>query len=331
MSRNMFLTSSRISSSPQGGRSASPSSCSEGRYTAKNDDYMAQLGVLQKISRPLSRPQVLGGGPTTSSYSQSPGPPGAGPPVYLSTSTQSPGRGDYPPPAPLPPPPSSPVYQSYPPQQVPGYAGGYTGSPQHYPHQGVEDTQGGPLPQGWSVGWTVRGRKYFIDHNTRSTHWARPQEGEEVQSRQYRVTAQYQPRQLQYEVPLPGYRLPPLQPSLPSPSYSSPTPSSSYSYSSPSPSHYQHNVLVPANPYLHEEIPVWLRVYFKASPTLDHQLKWDLFRLPELECFDAMLLRLFREECHVLVQRYETLRSRMSHELANRRAFIAHNRSINLS
>ena len=25
----------------------------------------------------------------------------------------------------------------------------------------------GPLPPGWTVGWTERGRKYFIDHNTR--------------------------------------------------------------------------------------------------------------------------------------------------------------------
>jgi hypothetical protein len=44
-----------------------------------------------------------------------------------------------------------------------------------------------------------------------------------------------------------------------------------------------------------------------------------------------MLHRLFREECLVLVQRYETLRSRMGQELASRRAFIAHNRSLALS
>ena len=82
---------------------------------------------------------------------------------------------------------------------------------------------------------------------------------------------------------------------------------------------YHQNVLVPANPYLHEAIPEWLKVYFKvrifsfslpshssvlqASAYLDHKLKWDLFRLPELECFDTMLNKLFRDELIELVKR----------------------------
>ena len=67
--------------------------------------------------------------------------------------------------------------------------------------------------------------------------------------------------------------------------------------------HFTSNLLVPANPYLHEEIPIWLRVYFKASPSLDHHLKWDLFTLPELEGFEAMLNRLLRDELEELVMR----------------------------
>lgn len=31
---------------------------------------------------------------------------------------------------------------------------------------------------GWSVGFTKRGRKYFIDHNTKTTHWSHPLEKE---------------------------------------------------------------------------------------------------------------------------------------------------------
>ena len=27
---------------------------------------------------------------------------------------------------------------------------------------------------GWSVGWTQGGRKYYIDHNTKTTHWSLP-------------------------------------------------------------------------------------------------------------------------------------------------------------
>ena len=31
-----------------------------------------------------------------------------------------------------------------------------------------------PLPPGWSVGFTLRGRRYYIDHNTKTTHWSHP-------------------------------------------------------------------------------------------------------------------------------------------------------------
>jgi len=34
------------------------------------------------------------------------------------------------------------------------------------------------LPPGWSVDLTLRGRKYFIDHNTKTTHWSHPLEKE---------------------------------------------------------------------------------------------------------------------------------------------------------
>lgn len=33
-----------------------------------------------------------------------------------------------------------------------------------------------PLPPGWSVDYTIRGRKYFIDHNTKTTYWSHPLE-----------------------------------------------------------------------------------------------------------------------------------------------------------
>ena len=30
------------------------------------------------------------------------------------------------------------------------------------------------LPPGWTVDFTLRGRKYFVDHNTKTTHWSHP-------------------------------------------------------------------------------------------------------------------------------------------------------------
>ena len=37
-----------------------------------------------------------------------------------------------------------------------------------------------PLPPGWSVDYTLRGRKYFVDHNTQTTHWSHPLEKESL-------------------------------------------------------------------------------------------------------------------------------------------------------
>ena len=71
---------------------------------------------------------------------------------------------------------------------------------------------------------------------------------------------------------------------------------------------HSHSVLVPANPYLNEEIPHWLYVYSRASISLDRKLRWELFRLPELDCFNAMLTRLYKQELEEVVMRYEEYR-----------------------
>ena len=35
-----------------------------------------------------------------------------------------------------------------------------------------------PLPPGWSADYTMRGRRYYMDHNTKTTHWSHPLESE---------------------------------------------------------------------------------------------------------------------------------------------------------
>ncbi|XP_023221190.1 protein salvador homolog 1-like [Centruroides sculpturatus] len=81
---------------------------------------------------------------------------------------------------------------------------------------------------------------------------------------------------------------------------------------------HQHNVLVPANPYLTEEIPHWLYVYSRAPPELDYKLKWQLFRLPELDCFQGMLNRLHRQELEGIVMKYEAYRLALLREMERR-------------
>ncbi|XP_059087230.1 uncharacterized protein LOC131883716 isoform X2 [Tigriopus californicus] len=176
------------------------------------------------------------------------------------------------------------------------------------------------LPMGWSVGFTKRGRKYFIDHNTKTTHWSHPLEKEGLPTGWERIESpefgvyyvNHICRQAQYEHPCASQYLCPTNP----------RPAINHQLQVPIHTHFHPpHVLVPPNPYIHEEIPIWLRVYFKASPTLDHHLKWPMFELHELECFEAMLNRLFRDELEELVMRYEAMRTTITMELESEARF----------
>lgn len=182
-----------------------------------------------------------------------------------------------------------------------------------------------PLPPGWSIDLTLRGRKYYIDHNTKTTHWSHPLEKEglptgweRIESDEYGVYfVNHITQHAQYEHPCAPHYIyqPDVRISLPLP----PPPP-------PRPTHFHpHNMLVPANPYLNQEIPVWLSVYSQAAQTLDHKLRWELFRLPELDCFNAMLTRIYKQELEEIVMRYEVYRSRLLAEMDKRRRCIKKN------
>ncbi|KIM45286.1 hypothetical protein M413DRAFT_441968 [Hebeloma cylindrosporum] len=42
------------------------------------------------------------------------------------------------------------------------------------PPRKVPDDDDGPLPKGWDIGIDHKGRKYYLDHNTRTSTWVRP-------------------------------------------------------------------------------------------------------------------------------------------------------------
>ena len=104
----------------------------------------------------------------------------------------------------------------------------------------------------------------------------------------------------------------------------------------PQPDFHQHNVIVPANPYLTEEIPRFLRVYSRAKCELDHQLKVRTVSQhkqidnenfpPSGNCSDcpnsnvsrAMLNRLYRQELEDLVLGYEAYRAGLQREIDER-------------
>ncbi|XP_062824776.1 protein salvador homolog 1 isoform X1 [Anolis carolinensis] len=170
-----------------------------------------------------------------------------------------------------------------------------------------------PLPPGWTVDWTLRGRKYYIDHNTNTTHWSHPLEREglppgweRVESAEFGVYyVDHINKRAQYKHP--------CAPSVPR-------------YDQPPPVTYQPQqvelsqpILVPANPYHTAEIPDWLQVYARAPVKYDHILKWELFQLADLDTYQGMLKLLFMKELERIVKTYEAYRQALLSELESRK------------
>lgn len=175
-----------------------------------------------------------------------------------------------------------------------------------------------PLPSGWSVDWTVRGRKYYIDHNTQATHWSHPLKKESLPADWERIETKergvyyynHVTRTAQYHHPCSNVQGMVL----------------SYGGSSVPdkiPAHIemrQSKQLVPANPYLNTEIPEWLVVFSKAPHEHDHKLKWELFTLKELENFAGLLIRLHRQDLEHIVMSYERYRIALTREMERRKS-----------
>lgn len=161
-----------------------------------------------------------------------------------------------------------------------------------------------PLPPGWSVDYTLRGRKYYIDHNTKTTHWSHPLEREGLPSGWVRIECAQQGTfyydtntgQAQYTHPYLTSLHYATPVDIPRPLIATHTP------------YTPHSALVPANQYRKKAIPNWLELYATAPPEKDHMLKWDMFLLHELEILDCMMAELKRKESEKIVKKYETWR-----------------------
>ncbi|XP_076156791.1 protein salvador homolog 1 [Alosa pseudoharengus] len=173
-----------------------------------------------------------------------------------------------------------------------------------------------PLPTGWSVDWTIRGRRYYIDHNTNTTHWSHPLEREglppgweKVESAEFGVYyVDHVNKRAQYRHP--------CAPSVPR--YDQPPPLPPPVTYQPRPTERVQPVLVPANPYHTAEIPDWLQVYARAPLKYDHILKWELFQLVDLDTYQGMLKLLFMKELERIVKSYESYRQALLGEVEAR-------------
>nr|XP_033807817.1 protein salvador homolog 1 [Geotrypetes seraphini] len=179
------------------------------------------------------------------------------------------------------------------------------------------NTEDLPLPHGWSVDWTIRGRKYYIDHNTNTTHWSHPLEREglppgweKVESAEFGVYyVDHINKRAQYKHP--------CAPSVPR--YDQPPPLPPPVTYQPQQIERSQPLLVPANPYHTAEIPDWLQVYARAPVKYDHILKWELFQLADLDTYQGMLKLLFMKELERIVKLYEAYRQALLSELDNRK------------
>ena len=188
------------------------------------------------------------------------------------------------------------------------------------------------LPPGWSIDYTQRGRKYYIDHNSKTTHWSHPLEKEGLPAGWERIESydhgvyyvNHITRQAQYDNPCAQLYLSSKAENDDKLAGESIRNSSRYPH--PVPHHTEFKQpplsLIPGLPYMHEEIPYWLTVYSQASHALDYKLQWHLFRLPDLDCYQAMLNRLFKQELHGVVMSYEMYRMSLLKEIERRSSSI---------
>lgn len=59
-----------------------------------------------------------------------------------------------------------------------------------------------------------------------------------------------------------------------------------------------------------------------AHSAADHKLKWDMFKLSELECYDSMMFRMLKQEMEALITRHETYRRALNAEYHRRLAAL---------
>ncbi|XP_075147873.1 scaffold protein salvador [Haematobia irritans] len=164
-----------------------------------------------------------------------------------------------------------------------------------------------PLPPGWATHYTLHGRKYYVDHNAHTTHWSHPLEREGLPVGWRTVVSKVHGTYYENQYTGQCQRQHPCLTSYYVYTTSAEPPKAIRPETYTPPTH-THNALVPANPYLLEEIPKWLVVYSEADSSKDHMLQFNMFSLQELECFDGMLVRLFKQELGTIVGFYERYR-----------------------
>uniref|UniRef100_A0A158PB69 WW domain-containing protein n=1 Tax=Angiostrongylus cantonensis TaxID=6313 RepID=A0A158PB69_ANGCA len=187
-----------------------------------------------------------------------------------------------------------------------------------------------PLPPNWAVEVTPDGYRYYVDHNTCRTHWIHPLARENLPPgwnkifqhstgviyykllRRLLLGFYFSEMDGRSQVEHPGLAQPVNQ------SVNQPIVPINRTESMMVASHRAESAVEHLNIIHHEEVPEWLMIYSQADTSLDHLLEWDLFNTMQLEQYEEMMLKLYKQEVIDTVRRYERMRAVLNLEIVRR-------------
>ncbi|WKY08738.1 hypothetical protein Q1695_007897 [Nippostrongylus brasiliensis] len=175
-----------------------------------------------------------------------------------------------------------------------------------------------PLPPNWAVEVTADGYRYYVDHNTCRTHWIHPLARENLPPGWNKIfqhstgVIYYNEMDGRSQVEHPGLAQPLNQP------ISQPIVPINRTESMMVASRRAESAVEHLNIIHHEEVPEWLMMYSQTDTSLDHLLEWDLFNTMQLEQYEEMMLKLYKQEVIDTVRRYERMRTVLNREIVRR-------------
>ncbi|TKR80705.1 hypothetical protein L596_014734 [Steinernema carpocapsae] len=179
-----------------------------------------------------------------------------------------------------------------------------------------------PLPMNWAVEVTSEGFRYYVDHNNRRTHWIHPFVKENLPQGWSKIfdathgVVYYNEIENRSQFEHPG---------LATPATSGPATTSTSAaalHESASIQSIRAETIEDLN-IIKEDIPEWLRMYSHAPFESDHLLNWKLFKLANLEQYEGMLMKLYKQDVIDIVIRYERKRRELNRELNRRKTYTA--------
>uniref|UniRef100_A0A183C378 WW domain-containing protein n=1 Tax=Globodera pallida TaxID=36090 RepID=A0A183C378_GLOPA len=191
------------------------------------------------------------------------------------------------------------------------------------------------LPPGWEVRLTEDGSyRYYVDHNTGRTHWIHPFAPEMLKPNWTKIfdtvhgVVYYNHVEQRSQFDHPGFINGACLPTI----------HGSTSFQSlleveQEPNNNNNNeeegdesdVLEEEedlNLINNEDVPEWLKLYSQAPFNSDHLLNFNLFKLNQLEAYDRMIMRLYKQEVINTVVKYDGPMSEIDNELIQRHHLV---------